>query len=75
MFQPWISKLKHFIKQLRGVQLQNHGGYAEHYSVQFTYKVSDSVKIEVDLLVSPYWERPQDFYTFLMTIPQENRMK
>ena len=72
MFKQWISQLKDFIAQLRGVQLQNRGGY---YSVKFTYKVSDHVSLEVDLLVSPHWDTPRDFYEFLKIVREEYRIK
>ena len=76
MFQPWISQLKDFIKQLEGVELkQHHSKCAEYYSVEFTYEVSDDESLEVDLLVSPYWDTPKDFYDFLKTVRKKYRKK
>ena len=62
MFKPWISQLKAFIQHFPGVQLNYRGERAEFYSLQFSYKISRGILIEVDLLVSPYWNRPEDFY-------------
>ena len=64
MFKPWISQLKAFIQHFPGVQLMNYRGErAELYSVQFSYEISRGILIEVDLLVSPYWNRSEESST------------
>jgi hypothetical protein len=73
MFKPWISQLKEFMQDFPGVQLHYHGEKAESYSVQFSYEISRGILIEVDLLVSPYWNRPEDFYKFLREVPHAER--
>ena len=75
MFKPWISQLKAFIQHFPGVQLHDRGEKAEFYSVQFSYEISRGILIEVDLLVSPYWNRPEDFYKFLREVPDAERMR
>ena len=45
-------------------------GY-NHRSVQF--KICDGVTLSVDLLVSPYWNTPRDFYNFLRQIPKQKQ--
>ena len=60
LFKPWLRKLHDF--------LQNTLGRNYRYirmtqrSVQFNYKE----KVDVDLLVSPYWNNKDEFYTFLL---------
>jgi hypothetical protein len=75
MFRPWIAQLKAFIKQARGVTLYYRGERAENFSVQFSYEMSPGVSIDVDLLVSPYWNYPQNFYEFLRSVPPGDRIK
>ena len=76
MFAPWISQLKAFIIGFPGVQLKpSHSPYADYYSVQFSYQVSRGVSIDVDLLVSPYWNNQHEFYNFLREVPQGERIR
>ena len=75
MSKPWISQLKEFMQDFPGVQLHYRGEMAESYSVQFSYEISRGILIEVDLLVSPYWNRPEDFYKFLREVPHAKRMR
>ena len=74
MFQPWISQLKNFIQHFPDVRMQNRGGRGDWFSVEFSYQVSHGVILEVDLLVSPYWDTPRDFYEFLKTVREEDRI-
>ena len=75
MFKPWISQLKAFMQIFQGVHLHYRGEKAELYSVQFSYEISRGISIEVDLLVSPYWEHPEDYYHFLREVPHGERIK
>ena len=76
MFKQWIIQLKAFIIGFPGVQLKpSRSPYADYYSVQFSYQVSIGVSIEVDLLVSPYWNDQHEFYNFLRQVPQEERIR
>ena len=75
MFKPWISQLKAFMQKFQGVYLLNFSKNAELYSVQFSYEISRGISIEVDLLVSPYWEHSEDYYDFLREVPHGQRMK
>lgn len=43
-----------------------------HRSVQFEYYY-EGVTLAVDLLVSPFWDSPREFYLFLRRIPREKR--
>ena len=66
LFQPWLRKLHAF--------LQNKQGYSfkkmTKRSVQFRYKD----KVDVDLLVSPYWSNKDEFYMFLRDeVPRDRR--
>ena len=67
MFKKWLQKLDRFL------ELHFRMSYAKtrmtHRSVQFTFKG----KIEVDLLVSPYFEKPKDFYEFLKSVHRDER--
>ena len=76
MFKQWIIQIKAFIIGFSGVQLKpSRGPYADYYSVQFSYQVSRGVSIEVDLLVSPYWNDQHEFYNFLRQVPQGERIR
>ena len=71
MFRPWISQLEEFICRVKGVSVQ----HADFFSVNFSYEVSQGLSLEVDLLVSPYWSTPQEFYQFLREVPKQERIK
>ena len=43
-----------------------------HRSVQFAISYKN-VSLQVDLLVSPYWSNPGEFYDFLRRIPKEKQ--
>ena len=73
MFQPWISQLKEFIQHFPGVGMEKDVGRRDKFSVKFLYQVSPGVILEVDLLVSPYWGAPRDFYEFLKTVKEDDR--
>ena len=75
MFKPWISQLKAFMQKFQGVHLHYRGEKAELYSVQFSYEISRGISIEVDLLVSPYWEHPEEYYDFLREVPHGECIK
>ena len=62
-FKEWIGLLKSFVERNFTHKCKTTGR-----SVQFTYK-----SVEVDLLVSPYWNTAQEFFQFLKTIPKERR--
>ena len=47
------------------------GGY-QRRSLQFIIYPC-GVKLKVDLLVSPYWTNPREFYMFLERIPSDKR--
>ena len=67
MFKKWLQKLDQFLElQLRTSYVKTRMTLR---SVQFTFKD----KIEVDLLVSPYFEKPKDFYEFLKSVPHDER--
>ena len=46
-------------------------GY-NHRSVQFRF-CHKGVELDVDLLASPYWDTPREFYQFLRSLPRERR--
>ena len=70
-FKPWTSQLKPFIERVRGVTMRSR---SLEYSVQFAFNY-EGMSIDVDLLVSPYWESPTEFYDFLKSIPHEDRLQ
>ena len=57
LFQPWLRKLHAFLKHKWGYSFKK----MTKRSVQFRYKD----KVDVDLLVSPYWNSKDEFYEFL----------
>jgi len=66
MFKHWLTKLDRFLE----------GHFRQSYSktrmtqrsLQFEYG-----GIEVDLLVSPYYDQPHEFYQFLKKIHPDER--
>ena len=59
----WTTQLKEFIDKEFGIESKTPGKY--HRSVQFVL-VNQGVRLEVDLLVSPFWSNPRDFYQVLV---------
>ena len=57
LFQPWLKKLHAFLQKKEGYSFKK----MTKRSVQFRYKD----KVDVDLLVSPYWNNKHEFYSFL----------
>ena len=70
MFKPWISQLEEFIQGFEDVAVRG----ANEFSVSFSYKTSQGL-LDVDLLVSPYWNHPRDFYQFLREVRKQERIK
>ena len=65
MFLYWLQKLDRFLEHhFRKSYVKTR---MTHRSVQFTFKD----KIEVDLLVSPYFGKPKEFYEFLKSVPHD----
>ena len=73
MFEPWIRQLKEFLDKVDGVALKKQ---SQQFSVQFSFDYNHrGSPIEVDLLISPYWNDPEEFYNFLRQVRKEERMK
>jgi hypothetical protein len=66
-FHLWTAQLKEFIEREFGIRSTTPG--YNHRSVQFACQY-EGVRLEVDLLVSPYWDPPSDFYQFLRHVPR-----
>ena len=62
MFKKWLEKLAQFLQTQFGHHYQMT--HMTKRSVQFKFKGT----IDVDLLVSPYYESAHAFYKFLKTI-------
>ena len=65
--RTWTDTVKSFLRQTLGEQVTIKRGKIKH-AVKFQYK-----GIAADLLVSPYWDRPRDFYKFLCSLSEETR--
>lgn len=75
MFKPWLSQLKQCVEQLPKVRIQERNENATQYSVEFSYAIGKT-SIDVDLLVSPDWDEPCDFYDFLRDkVKKKDRMQ
>ena len=66
-FDYWLKKLERFLRECRGVQIKKK----TPHSVQFTY----NDLIEVDLLVSPWWDSVVQLTEFLDKVPVEKRFR
>ncbi len=64
-FGKWLDQLQTFLEEQPKVAITKR----TKFSVQF--KFNDI--IDVDLLVSPYWNNQHDFYDFLRGVPKEER--
>ena len=69
-FKKWIDLLKLFMERKFKLTCGTPG--YNHRSVQFPIQYS-GVSLCVDLLVSPYWNTPREFYGFLRRIPKEQQ--
>lgn len=64
-FGKWLDQLETFLERQPKVVITKR----TKFSVQFKF---DDI-IDVDLLVSPYWNNQHDFYDFLRGVPKEER--
>ena len=69
-FGNWTSQLKVFIEKEFGIKSYTPGYNTR--SVQFKY-LHNGVNLSVDLLVSPFWSDPREFYQFLVPLSRERR--
>lgn len=69
-FKKWVDMLKAFM--VEEFHRPAHTPGRNHRLVRFDI-TNDDVTLQVDLLVSPYWNYPKDFYNFLRHIPKEKR--
>ena len=69
-FEQWIVQLRSFVEKQLGIPCKALG--YNHRSVQFVVERNE-LPLEVDLLVSPYWSSPDEFYRFLVTVQKKQR--
>ena len=69
-FKRWVDMLKVFMEEEFKLTAKTPGH--NNRSVQFVFTYGD-VSLQVDLLVSPYWNDPEEFYNFLRRIPKEKQ--
>jgi hypothetical protein len=69
-FGNWTSQLKVFIEKEFGIKSYTPG--YNNRSVQFKCSYQ-GVNLSVDLLVSPFWSDPREFYQFLVPLSRERR--
>ena len=69
-FHYWTAKLQQFIERELKIRTELPGYH--HRSVQFKFPYQ-GVELDVDLLASPYWDTPREFYQFLRSLPRERR--
>lgn len=70
-FCEWVARLQQFISGT--LRIPSHTPGYRGRSVQFTYRYKDIITLDVDLLVSPFWESPLALYRFLHGITEPNR--
>jgi len=68
-YKALLNKLQAFLEQTLGRKFK-YTNKTQH-AVQFVY----DGKIEVDLLLSPYWSNPRLLYDFLRTVPEDKRFR
>ncbi len=70
-YTSWLNKLERFLRETLGQKIDRQSIKQTPHAVQFKY----DGKIEVDLLVSPFWDSHYDLYEFLQTIPESKRFR
>jgi len=68
-YEVWLNRLKTFLQQTLGWRFRFDK--KTPHAVQFVY----DGKIEVDLLLSPYWSNPRLLYDFLGTVPKDKHFR
>lgn len=63
-YHKWLNLLQTFLETKFGADVRK-----TIHSVQFTF----NGKIDVDLLVSPYWKDQQELYRFLNRVPKDRQ--
>ena len=66
-FYNWTTQLKQFIENEFGFECK-----IPYRAVQFDFQ-HQGINLKVDLLVSPYWSNPQEFYRHLAPLPVKSR--
>ena len=61
-YERWLTKLHLFLEET--IPEKYHHSKTTPHAVQFVYKG----RIDVDLLVSPFWQSPEDLYRFLKSV-------
>ena len=69
-FGRWIDLLKLFMDRKFQLTCRTPGINYRLVKFPITY---NGVSLDVDLLASPYWNTPREFYDFLRRIPKEKR--
>ena len=67
--KPWLQKLVNYLDRINPGKLS--GDEDLPHAIHFLF----NGRIDVDLLISPFWRQPGDFYEFLQRIPQSKRFK
>ena len=68
-YKAWLKEMKVFLRQSLGEKFKLD--QLTLHAVQFEY----SRKIDVDLLLSPYWSNPKQLYDFLRHVPEAQRSR
>ena len=71
-FKKWVDLLKVFMEEEFDLSSNASTPGYNNRSVQFPIQYN-GVVLAVDVLVSPYWDTPRDFYQFLRGVPKDSR--
>ena len=66
-----MDKLKRFLQTTLGSKVDQQSIKQTPYTLQVKY----DDRIDVDLLVSPFWAKPSELYQFLREVPESNRIR
>lgn len=70
-YTSWLSKLEWFLKETLGRRLDRQSFTKTPHAVQFKY----NGMIDVDLLLSPFWNDHYEVYDFLKSVPEAKRFR
>ncbi len=71
-FNHWLNIVETYLDRHLSGQITEKSPNSLLYKFKFGI-AHQSNKIDVDLLVSPYWDKPEDLYRFLLQIPKNKR--
>ncbi len=68
-FHRWLRALENHLDR------KNPGKLSQRKETPHSVQYRFDERIDVDMLISPFWREPSELYRFLQRIPREKRFK